>query len=157
MKKIMTVGIVAIIMMSAYAVYAGQEQPSDPNTASVNAFIGKICFKYDSYADTYVLRFDQVGDAYQIVGHDPAYPSSIDGGGAIVAPNKLALTFVEAQLPPGGRRAIHSWSLNVTTMKGTDTFSWANADGTGQNPFTALPFSKVACPAVLSPGPKTDP
>lgn len=154
MKKIIIVGIVALIMASAYVVYA--QGLTDENTPNVNAFVGKVCFKFDAYGDTFVLRFDQVGDAYQVVGHDPAYPSSIDGGGAIVAPNKLALNFVEAQLPPGGRRAIHSWSLNTTTMKGTDTFSWANADGTGQNPYTALPFSKVICPATLSNDPRTD-
>lgn len=120
-----------------------------PAGSYAGTFIGKFCFKFDAYADTWVWEVTQVnypgGKAYQVTGYDTVYPAAMDGGGNIVG-SSLLLSVTETQKT--GRRAIHAIDLNLGTLGGKDWFSWHNPDGTGHVTYSGLGFHQIACPAA---------
>lgn len=123
-----------------------------PMTANAGSFLGKYCFKYTSYGDTWVWYVDNVGGAYAVTGIDLVYTpdSSMDGGGAVTA-GILYLTVDERIAMAGGpgisTNAEHNIKLNLTTLTGTDYLTWFDMDGNKTYSYpTGLAFGLVTCP-----------
>lgn len=153
MKKII-LSIIGFALLLSFAV---------PMSANAG-FIGKYCFKYDSYADTWIWYVDQVGDAYQVTGRDITYTpdASMDGGGAVEG-SYLLLTVDEriasAQGAGIGTFGEHNIKLNLSTLKGTDYLVWSDINGVKAVNYPAgLAFSVITCPladAETPDGPTT--
>lgn len=143
MKKIVIAGILAIMIGLVYAVYAGPTSTGNTD-ANTQAFIGTVCFNTVGYSDTHVLRVDLVGNALQVTGHDPVYPSSMDGGGAVV--NGHLLLQIDEAAPAYAMFANHNIDIDLATMTGTDDFRWSGLDGVVFVSYLDLPYAKVPCP-----------
>jgi hypothetical protein len=127
-------------------------------TVMAGSYAGKYCFKYDSFADTWIWYVDAVGNAYQVTGIDTAYTpdASLNGGGAITA-GILYITMDERIAIPGvvgqASFAVHNIKLNMATLVGTDYLSWFDFNGTKTISYPAgLVFRPVVCPAEDAPG-----
>ncbi|MCZ7355387.1 MAG: hypothetical protein O8C66_15050 [Candidatus Methanoperedens sp.] len=142
MKKIVIVGIIAIMIGSVYAVYAGSSVTGDSNA---QAFIGSICFKPGPYSDLHVLRIDQVGNALQVTGYNPVYPSAMDGGGAVV--NGHLLLHIDEAIPAYAYWGVHSIDITLATMTGTDDLRWTDVNNNLVIGYTDLNYTRVPCPA----------
>ncbi len=134
-------------------------------TVMAGSYVGKYCFKYDSYADTWIWYVDAVGAAYQVTGKDVAYTpdSSLNGGGAITS-GILYITMDERVAMAGvvGQSTLgqHNIKLNMATLVGTDYLSWFDYRGVAVVTYPAgLTFRPVTCPAEDAPavidGPRT--
>lgn len=153
MKKTAIFGIVAMIMLSAYAVYA-QRASSELNTdANVQGYIGTLCLQPQGFPDIYVLRFDKVGDAYQVTGGDAPFGSAVDGGGMQYGTD-IYLTMDEA-VPDYEVFGEHSIKLNLTKFNAEDSVRFSTLDGNVYLNYSRHPFDRVSCPppgAVLEKG-----
>lgn len=147
MKKIsIIIGIVAMMILSAYAVYAQKESASVLNTdANVQGYVGTLCLQPQGYGDIYVLSFDRVvGNTYQITGGDVPFGSAVDGGGMKYG-NYLYLTMDESY-PDGEIFGEHSIRLDLRTLNATDSVRFSDLSGNVYINYSFLPFNRVPCP-----------
>ena len=154
--KAMVVGLgICIVVLAAMSAVVIAEKSSD-NQGNLladpdsTAYVGIICFTYDDYGDTWVLRVDRVRDALQVTGHDIVYPGSSMDGGGVIKDGHWYLNIVETYDPAGtGRRCIHAVDIDMTVWPraGFDSFSWHNPDGTGHTTHMGIGLHQCPCPA----------
>jgi hypothetical protein len=117
---------------------------------------GLVCFKYNDFADTWILSFVQTGPKeFQASGYDSVFPASMAGGGAIVSGN-LLLTLDERgyNIFSTGGYAQHNIMINISKSPytGKDHLAWFNINGTKMvNYPKGLNLTEIACPAGTQP------
>ena len=118
-------------------------------------YVGKYCFKYDSYPDTWIWYVDAVGDAYQVTGSNTVYtpPSSLNGGGA-VSGGFLYITMDERGINNGvSFIGQHTLYLDLSTMTGRTWVGFFDINGNLVISYPAgLTFHPVICGKTGAPG-----
>lgn len=130
-----------------------------PGTADAQ-FIGTFCFQYTAFTDIHVLSVTMNGPSGVLVsGRDPAYaPENVSiSGGGVIRGTVVSLNYVEARTT-SGRRAIHDVVLSLTSLTGSDWFSWHDPNGLNHTTHLGIPLGAVPCPAegAVIEGVRTD-
>jgi hypothetical protein len=156
--KIGLVGILllAITIPAAFSISNGQGSSNAVTSSqqtNTQGLPGLVCFKYNTYGDTWILSFLQTGPSeFQVSGYNPAYPSSMTGGGAIVS-GQLLLSLDE-RLPGYVETGQHNVDIDMATSPyiGTDYPAFFDINGTKIVSYPAgLALTEIACPAGTQP------
>ncbi len=149
--------LLAIMIPAALSINSGQgsnNTVTPSQQTNTQGMPGLVCFKYDTYADTWVLSFQQTGPSeFLASGYDPIYPATMTGGGAIV--NGQLLLSLDEQMPSGyGSIGKHNVVIDMATSpyNGLDHLAWFDINGSTTFSYPAgLALTEIACPAGSQP------
>lgn len=165
-RKIMGIGIVCLIL-ATIGIVAAQNTPAPATTVDPNAIVDPnvvtvtpMCFKYDSFTDTWHLQVESVGNTKQISGIDPQENNAAIFGGGQMIKKILYLSFDERGpfYSPSGN-GVHMTKIDTTKTPwtGIDFVTFFDFNGVKVVSFPAgLTFKKIACPP-LEPTPIAGP
>ncbi len=157
MNKKISIGIVCIVMASIVGIVAAQQNTNAATSSNSNLglpldSIGTVCFKYDSFVDTWHLGLEKVGQSFQISGIDPGEANAVISGGGQISGTTLLLEFDERGpfYSPSGN-GLHSVSIDLTKkpLTGIDYVAFFNFDGVEQANYPGgLTFTQIVCPPL---------